>query len=210
MRVITHEVDRPNGILVSPGDERLYVADNNNNTIGGARKLWRFALKGDGTVDAASRRLIFDWKMGRGPDGIKMDRKGRLFVAAGRNQPQAPFESADEFKGGVYVLGSDGTLLDFIPIPVDEVTNCAFGGSDLKTLFITAGGTLWSIAVNMLSTLLSAGLAAQTAGLSPLEQKFQDSMNGVVLQGQSTREGKPGLSEDKYTIEKVVKQSGDT
>jgi gluconolactonase len=148
MRVITHEVDRPNGILVSPGDEHLYVADNNNNTIGGARKLWRFALKGDGTVDAASRRLIFDWKIGRGPDGIKMDRKGRLFVAAGRNQPQAPFESADEFKGGVYVLGSDGTLLDFIPIPVDEVTNCAFGGSDLKTLFITAGGTLWSIAVN--------------------------------------------------------------
>jgi hypothetical protein len=62
----------------------------------------------------------------------------------------------------------------------------------------------------VLSTLLSAGLAAQTAGLSPLEQKFQDSMNGVVLQGQSTREGKPGLSEDKYTIEKVVKQSGDT
>jgi gluconolactonase len=39
-------------------------------------------------------------------------------------------------------------LLDFIPVPVDEVTNCAFGGSDWKTLFITAGGTLWSIPVN--------------------------------------------------------------
>ena len=36
-------------------------------------------------------------------------------------------------------------LLGFVGIPVDEVTNCAFGGSDWKTLFITAGGELWSI-----------------------------------------------------------------
>jgi len=28
------------------------------------------------------------------------------------------------------------------------VTNCAFGGDDFKTLFITAGGTLWTIPVN--------------------------------------------------------------
>jgi sugar lactone lactonase YvrE len=32
-------------------------------------------------------------------------------------------------------------------VPVDEVTNCAFGDDDLKTLFITAGGTLWHIRV---------------------------------------------------------------
>jgi gluconolactonase len=35
-----------------------------------------------------------------------------------------------------------------LPVPVDEVTNCAFGGADRKTLFITAGGTLWSIPVD--------------------------------------------------------------
>ena len=28
-------------------------------------------------------------------------------------------------------------------------TNCAFGGPDLKTLFVNAGGTLWSIEVNV-------------------------------------------------------------
>ena len=33
-------------------------------------------------------------------------------------------------------------------MPKDEVTNCAFGGEDRKTLFVTAGGTLWSIRVN--------------------------------------------------------------
>ena len=62
-------------------------------------------------------------------------------------KPNPPYETADKFKGGVYIISSEGKLLDFIPIPVDEVTNCAFGGPDWKTLFITAGGTLWSIPV---------------------------------------------------------------
>jgi sugar lactone lactonase YvrE len=30
-------------------------------------------------------------------------------------------------------------------VPTDEVTNCAFGGEDLKTLYITGGGVLYSI-----------------------------------------------------------------
>jgi gluconolactonase len=38
-------------------------------------------------------------------------------------------------------------LSEFVPIPRDECTNCAFGGEDLKTLFVTAGGTLWSVRV---------------------------------------------------------------
>jgi gluconolactonase len=147
-RIITREVERPNGLLVSPGDQYLYVADNNNNNVGGARKLWRFNLTPDGSIDPASRKLIFDWQGGRGPDGLKMDRKGRLFVAGGLSKPNPPYEAADKFKGGVYVLTPEGKLLDFVPIPVDEVTNCAFGGPDLKTLFITAGGTLWSIPVD--------------------------------------------------------------
>jgi gluconolactonase len=76
---------------------------------------------------------------------VKADSAGRLFVAAGRNNPHAPYETADKFKGGIYVLSAEGKLLEFIAIPVDEVTNCAFGGTGLKTLFITAGGTLWSV-----------------------------------------------------------------
>src|SRR3989442_15669164 len=51
-RILEHEVDRPNGILVSPDDKHLFVADNNNNTVGGARKLWRFDLNPDGPVTA--------------------------------------------------------------------------------------------------------------------------------------------------------------
>jgi gluconolactonase len=147
-RVTNREVDRPNGVLVSPGDKYLYVADNNNNNVGAARKLWRFDLKSNGSIDPNSRKLIFDWENGRGPDGVKMDRKGRLFVAGGLNKPHPPAETADKFKGGIYILSPEGKLLEFVPIPNDEVTNCAFGGPDLKTLFITAGGTLWSVEVD--------------------------------------------------------------
>jgi gluconolactonase len=147
-RILGREVDRANGVLVSPGDRYLYVADNDNDHVGAARKLWRFGLRPDGTVEPGSRKLIFDWQSGRGPDGVKMDRDGRLYVAAGLNKPNLPYETADQFKGGIYILSPEGKLLDFIAVPVDEVTNCAFGGPDWKTLYITAGGTLWTIAVN--------------------------------------------------------------
>jgi gluconolactonase len=145
-RILTHEVERPNGILVSPGDRYLFVADNYNNRAGGARKLYRFDLKSDGTVDPASRKLIFDWKSGRGPDGFKMDTEGRLYIAAGRNKA-TQYETVDEFQGGVYILSPQGELLEFIHFDKDETTNCAFGGADLKTLFVTAGGQLWSVPV---------------------------------------------------------------
>ena len=144
-RVISHEVDRPNGLLVSPGDRHLYVADNNNNAVVAARRLWRFPLRGDGSIDPAGRTLVFDWHDGRGPDGLEMDMEGRLYVAAGRNVANPPYESAERFRGGIYVLSESGDLLGFVGIPTDEVTNCAFGGADWKTLFVTAGGELWSI-----------------------------------------------------------------
>lgn len=137
-------VDRPNGILVSPDEKSLFVADNNNSQSG-TRKLWRFQLNPDGSVNPRSRHLLFDWKTSRGPDGIKIDERGRLFVAAGLNRDNLPHETSKPYPGGVYVLSNSGRLLDFIPIPDDEVTNCTFGGPDLKTLFITAGGNLWSV-----------------------------------------------------------------
>jgi gluconolactonase len=144
-RIIGRELERPNGVLVSGDDRYMFVADNNNNTDGGARKLVRFDLRKDGTVDFKSRKLLYDWGTGRGPDGLKQDQKGRLYVAAGLNKPNPPFEPAKDKKGGIYVLDAEGKPLAFLAVPRDEVTNCAFGGDDLKTLYITAGGTLYSI-----------------------------------------------------------------
>ena len=144
-RVIGREVERANGVLVSADDKYLFVADNNNDT-GGARKLYRFDLKADGTADPKSQKLLYDWGKGRGPDGLKQDAKGRLYVAGGLNKPNPPAEPDDKVKGGVYVIDPEsGKLLAFVGVPTDEVTNCAFGGTDLKTLYITGGGTLYSI-----------------------------------------------------------------
>lgn len=147
-RIVAREADRPNGLLVSPDDRHLFVADNNNNTVGGARKLWRFDLRPDGSIAPESRKLIFDWKTSRGPDGLKMDQAGRLFVAAGLNKASPPYETVEPHPAGIYILSQEGQPLDFVPVPRDEVTNCTFGGDDLKTLYITAGGTLWSLQIN--------------------------------------------------------------
>ena len=101
-------------------------------------------MKANGTVRLDSKTLIYDWGKSRGPDGMAIDQKGRLFVAGGRNTANPPVET-NEKKGGIYVFSSDGELIEFIPIPRDEVTNCTFGDKDLRTLYITAGGTLWSV-----------------------------------------------------------------
>lgn len=145
-RVIGREVERANGVLVSADGKYLYVADNNNDTLGAARKLWRFTLNKDGSVDLKSQKLLYDWGKGRGPDGIKQDTAGHLYVAGGLNMPNPPAEPATDVKGGIYVIDPEaGKLLEFLPVPTDEVTNCAFGGKDRKTLYITGGGTLYSI-----------------------------------------------------------------
>ncbi|HCN75684.1 MAG TPA: gluconolactonase [Verrucomicrobiales bacterium] len=141
-RILCEGAERPNGILITPDDRFLYIADNNNNTRGGSRKLLRYELDEYGDVKPGTRRVIFDWKDGRGPDGMKMDAKGRIYVAAGTNKP-TEYETT-RYKAGCYILSGSGRLLDFVPTAPDECCNCAFGGADGKTLFITSGGNLWS------------------------------------------------------------------
>ena len=146
-RVLAHEVTRPNGIAVSPDDQYLFVAENANDSEGNSRKLWRFKLSAGGMVVPGSGKILFDWGSDRGPDGMAIDQAGRLFVTAGLNYAAPPHETAGKYKAGVYVISPTGGLLDFIPVPIDMVTNCAFGGADRKRLYITAGHTLWTIQV---------------------------------------------------------------
>ena len=59
-----------------------------------------------------------------------------------------PAEPAKDIPAGIYVVDpATGKQLDFLPIPTDEVTNCAFAGADRKTLLITGGGVLYSVRV---------------------------------------------------------------
>ncbi len=143
------DVQRANGVLVSADDRYLFVADNCNDRLAGARKLWRFKLRADGAVEPDSRTLLYDWGQGRGPDGIKQDVEGHLYVAGGTNAARPPFEPDNTQPGGVYVIHPEtGKLLGFLPVPTDEVTNCAFGGVDRRDLYITGGGTLYRVRTN--------------------------------------------------------------
>ncbi len=60
-----------------------------------------------------------------------------------------PYETQEKPTAGIYVFSPEGRLLEWIAIPRDECTNCAFGGEDLKTLFVTAGNTLWAASVRV-------------------------------------------------------------
>ena len=147
-RVLGQEIERPNGIAVSPDDRQLFVAVNTNDDQGDSRTLWRFDFDPNRNVVPSSGKQLFDWGDERGPDGMAIDRAGRLYVTAGLNYAAPPFETAKKFKAGVYVISPNGELVGVIPVPIDMITNCAFGGRDRKTLYITAGHKLWSIQVN--------------------------------------------------------------
>ena len=140
VRVIA-DVERPNGIAVSPDQKTLYVVDNNPSQ-GGARKVYAYTLRLDGSVGA--RRVLHDFRTGRGGDGMCLDRDGNAYVTAGLNGGFSP-EQDSSVKAGVYIVSPQGKLLGFIPVPEDYITNTAFGGPDMKTLYITAGKTLYKV-----------------------------------------------------------------
>lgn len=139
------QVQRPNGIAVTQDCRRLYVIDS-CPVVGGNRKVWAFDLDEAGTP--GNQRLVYDFAPGRGGDGMRLDREGNLYVAAGITTPRGPHETAD-VPPGVYVLTPDGKPLGRIAIPEDSITNLAFGGPDGRTLYVTAGKTIFSTRVTV-------------------------------------------------------------
>ena len=151
-RVLTQkDVDRPNGIAVTPDAKTLYVIDSHPK-VGGNRKIWAFAIGPDGSLK--DRRLVYDFGKARGGDGMKLDVKGNLWVAAGINQPRGNEGETLDAPAGVYVISPQGKLLGRIPIGEDLITNLAFGGPDLKTLYVTAGKTLYRFPVNVAGSVV--------------------------------------------------------
>lgn len=142
-RVITQPaIGRPNGLAITPDGKTLYVVDSNYIRPDANRKIWAFDVAGDGSV--SKQRQVYDFGRGRGGDGMRLDVQGNLWVAAGISAPRTVNESAD-VPTGVYVISPQGQLLGRIPIPEDVITNLAFGGPDKKTLYVTAGKTVFKL-----------------------------------------------------------------
>lgn len=134
------DIQRPNGIAISPDERTLYLVDS-CPVPGGNRKIWAFDLSDDGALDR--QRLVFDFAPGRGGDGMAVDQEGTLYIAAGIHRPRGPHETT-RVPPGIWVIRPDGRVLGRIPVPEDVLTNVTFGGDDLRTLYVTAGKSLFT------------------------------------------------------------------
>jgi gluconolactonase len=106
---------RANGIALSPDGSTLYVVDN------GAGTLLSAPVDAAGVVGAFAKLGAGDVP---GGDGMAVDDAGNLYVT-------------DD--NGVDVFDRTGKLLGTITVEV-KPTNCTFGGTDRKTLYVTANG----------------------------------------------------------------------
>ena len=130
------DIAKPNGIALAPDQKTLYVADTQPGPPTEARVM-AFDVAEDGSL--SNPRSLYSFGSGRGIDGMAIDVEGNLYGAAGNNA------AGPENRAGVYVITPAGELAGVIAIPEDPITNCNFGGSDLKTLYITSGKTLFRV-----------------------------------------------------------------
>jgi gluconolactonase len=115
--LLLSNVPSPNGIVLSPDEKVLFVAVTRGNCV------WRMPLQADGSVSKAGQ--FFTSYGSSGPDGMAMDRDGRLLVA---NPALAYVWVLNQRAEPVQVLtGTSGHSL----------TNVAFGGVDGRTLYAT-------------------------------------------------------------------------
>ncbi len=122
---------RPNGVVVSPDGRTLYLADTM------ASKVYEFSVADDGSL---SDQL--DFAEVPSPDGMAIDVSGNLYVAA---------------SDGIQVFAPDGTKWGTIAVG-RQPSNCAFGGQDHKTLYITAQEGLYSVDLFLTATTRIGGV----------------------------------------------------
>ncbi|MBW3543503.1 MAG: SMP-30/gluconolactonase/LRE family protein [Planctomycetes bacterium] len=148
------DVHMPNGIVTSPDDRTLYLIEAHPEAEHD-RNILAFDLAADGSL--SNRRVLIDFYPGRSGDGMCIDREGNLYVAAGLHKLRNTSETLDT-RPGVHVVSPAGKLLAFRETPEDTVTNCTFGGDDLRTLYVTCGRFLVSLRTEI------PGKAAYKAG----------------------------------------------
>ncbi len=122
--LLTKELSQPNGLAFSPDGKKFYVDDSEQRNI----RVYDFQR--DGTLANGRVFGVEPGKKGDGvPDGIKIDRKGNLYVTG---------------PGGIWVWDAQGHHLGTILMP-EQPANLAWGGPDLATLYITATTSVYKL-----------------------------------------------------------------
>lgn len=122
LKLLCDDFENPNGLCLSQDEQYLYVNDPPKSHIR------RFKLRLDGKIE---KGIIFAVTKGEGkgkPDGMKVDSKGNIYCCA---------------QGGIHIFNNEGLCLGVVKIP-EQTGNCAFGGEDMKTLYIMATDKLYS------------------------------------------------------------------
>ncbi|MCX7886567.1 MAG: SMP-30/gluconolactonase/LRE family protein [Verrucomicrobiae bacterium] len=127
LRRVTEDLEQPNGIVGTPDGKTLYVADIR------AKKTYAYDIQPDGAL--VNKRLFCE----RGSDGMTIDAKGNLYLTG----------------KGVWVFDKRGHQIAHIEVPEPWTANVCFGGKDRKTLFITAGKSIYTLRTRV------AGAASQ-------------------------------------------------
>lgn len=118
--LVVSDLQRPNGVALSPDEKTLYVAQSNEDAF-----LMAYDIRSDGTLGKG--RIFFDGRpllkqgLTGGFDGLKTDRSGNVWSTG---------------PGGLVVVSPQGKLLGRIEMGV-ATANCAWG-DDGTTLYITA------------------------------------------------------------------------
>src|SRR5579864_451842 len=123
LEVIAKPKSRPNGIALSPNGRILYVSNSDEHN------LRAYDLDHNG---AASNERILVSKIDGVPDGVRVDEKGNIYLAANK----------------IHVYSPEGKTLGTIDTP-ETPSNCAFGEADFEGLFITARTSVYHVRLNV-------------------------------------------------------------
>lgn len=119
---VTHDLEKPNGIIGTPDGKTLYVADI------GAGRTYRYEIATDGALN--HKTLVAE----QGSDGMTLDSEGNLYLTG----------------DGVRVFDRNGRQIEHIVVPDERWTaNASFCGKDRHTLFITASTGLYAIGMRV-------------------------------------------------------------
>lgn len=122
-RLLMEDFERPNGIVLSPDEKTLYVADTQRSHVRA------FDVGEDGTLSNGREFAEIGF-----PDGMAADEKGNIWVTG-----------MIQGEGGVVAAFSPaGERVATVAFPQNPA-NCGFGGEDGKTLFATARTAVYKV-----------------------------------------------------------------